>query len=133
MTHHTTPSFRSYIGRAKGLGSAKEGVHHWWMQRVTSVALLVPMIYLLWQLPQMMTSDYEGFIGWINNSFNAIALLTFVLVGFYHAMLGVQVVIEDYVHGKASSVISLLLNKMFFFFLGIACVYAVAKLTFVAG
>lgn len=128
MTHENK-SYQSAIGRAKGLGSAKDGVHHWWMQRVTGVAILLPMIYLICQLPSMMTADYAAFIAWLQMPANAIALLVFVLAGFYHAALGIQVVIEDYVHHEGAKLVSLGLNKIFFFILGLACVYAVIVLT----
>ncbi len=86
--------------RARGLGSAKEGVGHWWIQRVTAVALLPLMIWLVLALALMDSYDYFTLLAWVARPLNAILLLATALALFWHSALGLQVIIEDYVPGK---------------------------------
>jgi succinate dehydrogenase / fumarate reductase membrane anchor subunit len=95
-----TTSIRSPLGRARGLGSAKDGTHHWWMQRLSAIALTVPMIYLLCNIDHIVSPDYAAFLAWLKQPAPAIALVLFIVSSFYHAALGLQVVIEDYVHTR---------------------------------
>ena len=125
-----SPSLQSSLGKARGLGSAKDGTHHWIMQRVTSIALMPLCLYLLWQLPHIVDSDLANFSSWIDDPINAVALLLFIAVAFHHAALGVQVIIEDYVHTHFLKFGALLLNQITFLFLGIAGIYAVIRLSF---
>jgi len=115
--------------RAQGLGSAKEGVHHWWSQRVTAIAL-VPL-GLLFVFPFAMTvgEGYEAARAVYSNPFNAIVAGLFILTAFNHLRLGLQVVIEDYVHGPMRTV-TLLLNTFFCSAFALAGVFAVAKIAF---
>lgn len=122
-------SIRSGLARARGLGSAKDGMHHWWIQRVTAVALIPLSLYWLFSLKEITNPDLAGFKQWISLPQNAITGILFVIASFYHAALGMQVVIEDYVHGKAALIASLLLNQIIFFFLGTACVCAILWLS----
>ena len=121
-------SLRSPLSRVLGAGSAKEGTEHWWMQRVTSVALL---ILGLWFLVSIRGGDYSetGMFGWVANPLNAVMLLLLAVMLAWHSMLGVQVVIEDYVHGPALKVFSILLNKFAHVFLGIAAVFAILTIS----
>lgn len=121
-------SLRSPLSKVLGAGSAKEGTDHWWMQRVTAVALL---ILGLWFLASIRGGGYQeaDVFAWIANPLNAVMLLLLAVVLAWHSMLGVQVVIEDYVHGPAIKVVSLLLNKFAHVFLGIAAVFAILKIS----
>ena len=86
------------LGRVRGLGSANEGTHHWWLERMTSAAL-VPLT--LWFIVSMVTAihyDYAQLSTWIARPLNSALLVLFVVVMFHHAILGMEVVIEDYVH-----------------------------------
>lgn len=129
MTHQHG-SIRTALGRARGLGSAKEGTHHWWMQRVTSIALIPLSLYLLTQLRHGMTADYQAFIGWVSYPPVAIALILFIVTSFYHAALGIQVIIEDYATGEGWKIALLTLNNLLFFFLGVACLFAITYISF---
>jgi len=122
-------SIRSGLARARGLGSAKDGMHHWWIQRVTAVALIPLSLYWLFSLKEITNPDLAGFKQWISLPQNSITGILFIIASFYHAALGMQVVIEDYVHGKAALIASLLLNQIIFFFLGTACVCAILWLS----
>lgn len=125
-------SIRSPLGRARGLGSAKDGTHHWIMTRLTSVLLLPLGLFFLYQaqyfLPQ--PKDYTSLIVQIADPLTALALVLFILTGFYHAALGVQAIIEDYVHSEGAKISLLFLNKISFFTLGVTAVFAVIYITF---
>jgi succinate dehydrogenase / fumarate reductase membrane anchor subunit len=123
-------SLRSSLGRARGLGAAKDGTHHWIVQRVTSIALIPLTLYFLWQLPHIVDADYASFITWIRDPVVAIGLLLYIVTAFYHAALGLQVVIEDYVHTPLFKFGALLLNQILFFFLAVSGLYAVIRLSF---
>ncbi len=92
-------SLRSPLGRVRGMGSAKGGTHHWWMQRVTSIALLPLSIWLIFSLSRLIGAEYVVVLEWIGNTFNAVLLLAFLAAAFHHAASGLQVVIEDYIRG----------------------------------
>ncbi len=121
---------QSPLAKARGLGAAKEGVHHWWIQRVTAIALIPLSLYFLYILPVLVMADYDSFILWIGQPLPAIAALLFIVIGFYHAVLGLQVVIEDYVSHELTRMLTIIATKIFFFFLGLASVYAVIALNF---
>ena len=93
-------SLRSPLGRVRGMGSAKGGTQHWWMQRVTSIALLPLSIWLIFSLAGLAGAEYAVVLEWIGNTFNAVLLLAFLTAAFHHAAAGLQVVIEDYVRGE---------------------------------
>lgn len=119
---------RSSLGRARGLGSAKEGVGHWWMQRVTAIALVPLGIWFVFAVAALAGVDHSGFQAWASELGNATLLIVFIVVLFYHAALGIQVVIEDYVSGEGSKVITLLVAKFALFLMAVSCVLAVARL-----
>jgi succinate dehydrogenase / fumarate reductase membrane anchor subunit len=90
--------YRTPLKRARGLGSAKEGVTHWWRQRLTALALVPLVVWLVYSLAVMAGTDYAAFVDWLSRPYAAVALVIFVAVLYYHSALGLQVVIEDYVH-----------------------------------
>ncbi len=116
---------RSSLGRARGLGSAKEGVGHWWAQRVTAIALVPLSIWFVVAMISLIGADLASFEEWIGMFGNALLMILTVLVLFYHAHLGMQVVIEDYVHGEAPRVATLLIVKFVLASLAASCVLAV--------
>ncbi|QLH40602.1 MAG: succinate dehydrogenase, hydrophobic membrane anchor protein [Defluviicoccus sp.] len=116
---------RSSLGRARGLGSAKEGVGHWWAQRVTAIALVPLAIWFVCAAISLLGADYSTFQAWISEFGNALLMILTALVLFYHAHLGMQVVIEDYVHGEAARIATLLIVKFVLAALAASCVLAV--------
>src|SRR4051812_12288739 len=109
---HAGPTMlRSPLGRARGLGSAKLGVHHWWMERVTSIALLPLSIWLVFGLAGMAGAGHAEAVEWIGRPVNAVLLLAFLAAAFHHSALGVQVVIEDYANSEWAKVASILAVK----------------------
>ncbi|WP_198372304.1 succinate dehydrogenase, hydrophobic membrane anchor protein [Roseomonas rosulenta] len=111
MSQPTLRTLRSPLGRARGMGSAKGGTHHWWMQRVTSVALLPLTLWLVFSLARMPDSTWQQATAWIGRPFNAVLLLAFLAAAFHHTASGLQVVIEDYVRGEMARMGSLLAVK----------------------
>lgn len=91
---------RTPLARARGLGSAKDGVHHWWMQRLTAIALALLTPWFLWLLLSLRSAGYAAIGVSLARPYNMILLIAFVIALFWHARLGLQVVIEDYVHAR---------------------------------
>ena len=118
----------SPLGRARGLGSAKEGVGHWWAQRVTALALVPLTLWLVFGIVTRVGAGHAAVVEWIAQPLVAIALILTLFATFLHAKLGVQVVIEDYVHGPFAKHVSLLLVTFVSFILGAGAIFAVLKM-----
>ena len=122
--------YKTDLSRVVGLGSAKEGTGHFWSQRVTAIALIPLLILAIFPLDGAIGASYEEVLEIYSSPFNAIMLILLIAVGFRHLQLGLQVVIEDYVSGKASRPVLLLANTMFCALFGLTGVFAVAKIAF---
>ena len=106
-------SMQTPLAAARGLGSAKSGLHHWWNQRMTAVAM-VPLVIWMVSLSILMTgAGYEDALILVSHPANATVLILFVAVGFWHAMLGLQVILEDYVAAEGLRLILMTLIRMF--------------------
>jgi len=103
---------RSPLGRAIGLGSAKEGVAHWWAQRVTALALVPLTLWFVIAVIGMIGADHAVFVAWVRSPMPAVLLILLLGATFYHTALGLQVVIEDYVHGEAMRLGALLVMRL---------------------
>lgn len=123
-------SFKTPMGRVIGLGSAKHGTEHFWSQRVTSVALIPLGILALFPLAGALGSDYSEVLDTYQNPWTTIFTILFIAVAFNHLRLGLQVVIEDYVHNKGMRTALLLGNTMLCALFGATGVFAVAKIAF---
>ncbi len=119
---------RSPLSLARGLGSAKEGSHHWWVQRLTAVALVPLVLWFAISMVWVARADYETVVAWIGNPFNTAMLVLFLFTSFYHAILGLQVVIEDYVHGESAKIIALIVMKFALVLLGVIAILAVLRI-----
>ena len=120
-------SLRSPLSRVLGSGSAKEGTEHWWQQRVTAVALLILGLWFAIAIAGLDSFDRVAVAAWAASPFNAIMLLLLAVTLAWHSLLGLQVVVEDYVHGPALKVLSIVLNKFVHVFLAIAAAFAILK------
>lgn len=123
-------SLQSPLGRVLGRGSAKEGVHHWWVQRLTAVALIPLSIWFLVALLMLPLRDYDTVAAWIGRGWTPVLLIVFVLIVTWHSRLGVQVVIEDYVHKPGAKVFALVISTFAHFLAAAIAIYAVLKLAF---
>ena len=123
-------SLKSDLGQVRGLGSAKEGTAHWWAQRVTAVALVPLSLWFVWSATTLVGVDQVGFKEWLNHAANLMLMTLFVGFLFYHMQLGLQVVIEDYIHGEKSKVTSLVFNLFVAVFFGVSSVIALLKVAF---
>jgi succinate dehydrogenase / fumarate reductase, membrane anchor subunit len=119
---------RSPLARARGLGSAKEGVGHWWVQRLTAVALLPLLIWLVVALALLDDYGYMTLVGWVGQPVNAILLIVTVLTLFWHSSLGLQVVIEDYSSSKALKLFLIVVVNFAHLLAAIVAGFAVLKI-----
>ena len=129
-TQHHHRSLRSNIARARGLGSAKEGVQHWWMQRVTAVALIPLGLWLVASLVRLAGADHAAIALWLGAPFNLGALALTVIAAYYHAALGLQVVLEDYVQKKPVKFVLIILIQLGAFALAAAAIVALLYVAF---
>jgi len=118
----------SALGRARGLGAAKEGVAHWWAQRVTALALVPLTLWLVFGIATHAGAGHDAVVAWIARPLVAIALALTLFATFLHAKLGMQVVIEDYVHAPFAKHLLLLLVTFASFVLGAGAIFAVLKI-----
>jgi len=118
-------SLRTPLGRVLGLGSAKDGTDHWWAQRVSAVALIFLGGWFGYSLVRLESMTYLDVIRFIGQPLHVVLLSLLSLTLAYHSYLGVQVVIEDYVHTPGTKVVSLLLSRFAHIFMAVAAVYAI--------
>jgi succinate dehydrogenase / fumarate reductase, membrane anchor subunit len=106
-----TKDLRNPLKRARGLGAAQFGVGHWWTQRVTAAALIVLALWFLTLVLGLLHADYATARAAVAKPWNAVLLIAFVITVFWHAVLGLQVVIEDYVHTRWKEIVLLVAIK----------------------
>ncbi len=123
-------SFKTSRARVSGLGASGEGTHHWWTQRITSVALIPLTILFVIPFARALGGPHGEVVALYANPFQALVAVLFLAVGFHHLAHGLQVVIEDYVHAKGWRTALLLGNTMFCFAFGFAGIFAVLKIAF---
>ncbi len=123
-------SMRTPLKNVRGLGSAKEGTSHWWHQKVTAVALIPLFIIALAYVISLVGADYERVRYILSLPFTTIILLLLIGATFYHLKLGLQVVVEDYIHKESTKIVLLMLNSFFCAIVGLAAALAVLKLAF---
>lgn len=123
-------NLRSPLSQARGLGSAKDGVNHWWVQRLTALALVPLSLWFVFSVARYHIADYPTMMAWIHNPYVAVALVLYFIAVFYHSALGVQVVIEDYVGTEWLKIGSIVLTKLAHFVFGAAAIFAVLKIAF---
>ena len=126
-------SLNTPLRQVLGLGSAKSGVHHWWLQRLTSIALVPLSIWFVVSLLCLPALDHATVVAWMSQGLTALLLILFVLTATWHSRLGVQVVIEDYVHGSGARTLLLVLSGFVHVFLAAAGVFAILKVAFGRG
>ncbi len=123
--------YRSPLARARGLGSAKTGTAHWWLQRVTAAALIPLTLWLLLLMEFSFHAPYLQTVQWLSSPWNSVCIIAWIIAAFYHAAIGLQVVIEDYVSSEGLKIISVWMVKLLFLFLGLAAVTAIFRIILV--
>ncbi len=126
--HRKISDLRSPLARARGFGSAKEGVQHWWAQRLTAVALVPLTLWLVAAMVALAGADHEAVTSWIRRPASAVLLVLLIAATFHHAQLGLQVVIEDYAHTESIKIVCLLAVKGLAVFLTAVGIFAVLKI-----
>ena len=121
---------RSLLGRARGLGSAREGAEHWLMQRVTAAALIPLTLWLVASLIALTGSDYNTFITWLRAPFVTILIVLLLIALFHHMALGLQVVVEDYVHSELAKIPALVAIRLVCVALAVAGIFATLRIAF---
>ncbi|CAN1526313.1 SdhD Succinate dehydrogenase, hydrophobic anchor subunit [Rhabdaerophilaceae bacterium] len=121
-------SIRTPAARVRGLGTAKSGTGHFWLQRMTAVAN-IPLTFAIVVIALMLASrDYAGAMALVGHPLVAILLIAFILSAVVHMRLGMQVIIEDYVHREGTKIALLMFNSFFTVLMGLAAVYAILKI-----
>jgi succinate dehydrogenase / fumarate reductase membrane anchor subunit len=121
-------SIRTPFSKVQGLGAAHSGTEHFWRERATSVALLPLTAWFVYAAIHLIGLSYEDAFVFLHEPVNAIAMLLFVVASVIHMTLGIQVVIEDYVHTEGSKLLLFLANKAFGWIIGVACAFAILRI-----
>ena len=131
MAAPTIRSLRSPLGRVRGLGAAKGGTHHWWMQRVTSIALLPLFLWFVYACFALAGASYAETKAFVGSPVNAVLFLVLIGFLFHHMASGLQVVVEDYIHGAAEIALQVII-KFVFALAAIAALLAIGRIVFTA-
>ena len=119
---------RSDLGRVRGLGTAKEGAHHWWMQRLTAIALIPLTLWFIISIASLNSASYAETVNWLSIPLVSIFMILLISSTLYHALLGVQVVVEDYIHQEGFKFLLLIGLKFIFLTLGVIAVFSLLKI-----
>lgn len=120
------------IGRARGLGSARTGTHHWWLERLTSVSTLLLFIWFLVSLLRLPSLDHQTVVEWLRAPIAAVPMLLLIVSTFWHSRLGLQVIADDYVHESSRFAITIA-NAFFNIALAALAIFSVLKIAFGGG
>jgi succinate dehydrogenase / fumarate reductase membrane anchor subunit len=121
-------SHRTPLARVEGLGSAHSGTAHFWQQRMSAVALVPLSIWFAVSLLGLAKADYAAALDFLRAPVNAVLMILFVVTLLYHMTLGIQVVIEDYVHSEGQKLALLMLNRFFAWGVGAVCLFAIFRI-----
>jgi succinate dehydrogenase / fumarate reductase membrane anchor subunit len=130
MNNHRPHSIRTPLARVRHLGSAKSGTSHFWHQRLTSVAMVPLTIAVVLIVIGLLGRNHAAVVQILGSTVVAITMILFVVTSVYHMWLGMQVIIEDYVHDEFAKLVTLMANTFFSFAVGLAGAFAILKLSF---
>ncbi len=122
-------SYRTPLSNVRGLGAANTGSDHFWRQRVTGFANLLLTVFVVYAAFHLKGADYEGVKNFFQSPFHLVFAAAFIINTSYHMRLGMQVVIEDYVHNEGSKILLLILNTFFTSFISLAGIFSLLKLS----
>ena len=121
---------RSQLGRVRGTGSARSGVHHWYVERVTAIALIPLTLWFIYAVLHLIGAPQPAVAAWVAHPWNTVLLLALIAATFQHMQLGLQVVYEDYINAKWFMNVLILATKAASYLLGLAAAVAVLRLAF---
>ena len=121
---------RTPLARARGLGSARDGLHHWWAQRLTAIALIPLVVWFAISLVMLSGADYGMARAWIGSPLVMVLLILTIVIGLHHGQLGLQVVIEDYVHGDGWKLALIVAVRFVAVVFGLGAVVAILRIGF---
>lgn len=124
-------SYRTPLAKARGLGSAKTGTQNWWRQRITAIAMIPLSVWFVCAVISLGSVEHQQIVKWIGEPWNATLLISFIVAGFYHMLLGIEVILEDYVHNEWIKIGSILFTKILVAFFALASLYATIRIAFV--
>jgi succinate dehydrogenase / fumarate reductase membrane anchor subunit len=130
MAWNAPVSLRSPLGRVLGTGSAKEGVAHWWAQRVSAVALIPLTLWFFFSLLALPDLEFDTVRTWLGLPISGLLAVLLVALLFYHSYLGTMVIVEDYVHAAGVKLLGLLALRFLYVLAGGAAVFAILRVTF---
>ncbi len=125
-------TLRTPLKKVKGLGSAKEGTNHFWTQRLTAMALVPLVLWLCFSIAALPGTDHATIQAWVGNSFNAVLLVLLIFAAFYHAKLGLQVILEDYLSNHGTRTAAIILSTFLCILLACMGIFSVLKIAFAA-
>ena len=128
MAERLRPPMRSPLGRALGLGSAKEGVEHWWAQRITAITLVPLALWFVMTVIGLAGAEHGLLVDWVSQPLAAVLLILFLVATFYHSALGLQVVIEDYVANEAARLGLIIAMRLAHILLAALGIFAVLRI-----
>ena len=125
---HRSSIMRSPLGRVRGLGAAGSGTGHWWAQRLTAIALLPLSLWFIFSVLHLVGASHDQMLAWFAGPVPVVLMLCLILAMFYHLHLGLQVVVEDYVHQEPARLATLLIIRAAIFVMALACIVSVLRL-----
>ena len=125
--------YRTPLGRARGLGSAKHGVGHWISERVSSIALVPLTLWVCFGVIRLAANDYDFAVAWISNPLNAVLMVLTLAISFQHMHSGLRVVVEDYIHETLSKSVLLVLNLFVCGLAGALAIFSILKVALGGG
>ena len=123
---------RSFLSRARGVGAAGSGTHHWFVERVTAIALVPLTVWFIYAVLHLLGAPQHSVHRFVANPINTVLLLAMVAMTFHHMQLGLQVIMEDYIDSKKWQAAALLLNKAVALILGLLCTVSILRMAFIA-
>ncbi len=117
------------LAKVRGLGSAKAGTHHFWVQRITAISLIPLSFWMVSFTKQLLTAPHNEIVVWLAGPIDTTIAIAWIIAAFYHAALGLQVVMEDYIHTEWLKITTIGLMKLTFFFFALAAIVAIFRIS----